>query len=327
MLMTQPVQRLKGLNQYGTFQFIIPKLRTTRFEHSVGVCHLLRRLEASVEEQTAGLLHDISHTAFCHVIDYLYKQEASQEHHEDLFQQILMGSQIPKIAQANGMNPSLFLEMGNFSLLERSLPDLCADRLDYFFRDSVLLGVSKSEEVKEYMDHLAVDGGEILVDDVIIAKAMAIGYMECSKRLWASPTQAASFQILADALKAGLEAGIIRESDFMLTDHDVYHKLRYSRNLSVTSLLDMLSPQFFAVNSPDDFDFYVKTKARYIDPKVIQGREVKRLSELDEMFKKQVQEFVQKVSGGYHVKVFPRIRTIASELRNAGALGSVGSAQ
>ncbi len=311
-IMASPVQRLKGINQYGTWQFILPRMRTTRFEHSLGVCYLLKRLGAGIEEQMAGLLHDISHTAFSHVVDYLYRQEGQQEHHESLFQEMFMNSKIPKIAQSNDIKPELFLEMGNFFLLEKPLPDLCADRLDYLFRDSVLLGICKPDEVKVFMDHLAVRDGEILVDDAVVAKKMALGFMECSKRFWASPTQAASYQILADAFKSGMEAGIISEKDFLLTDMDVYNKLRYSKNISVTGKLELLNPQFFAVNSPQDFDFFVKTKARYIDPKVLQGEAAKRLSEIDKDYRKSMTDFIQKVSSGYHVKVFPRIRTLAS---------------
>ncbi len=319
VIMSNPVQRLKGLNQYGSWQFILPKVKSSRFEHSLGVCFLLKRLGASEEEQMAGLMHDISHTAFSHVVDYLYRQESKQEHHESLFQEVFMDSKLPKIAQDNGMKPEIFLEMGNFSLLERTLPDLCADRLDYFFRDSVLLGVCKPEDVKLFMEHLVVSGGEILVDNAAIAKNIAIGYMECSRKFWASPTQAASFQILADAMKSGLAAGVISEKDFLLTDQQLYGKLRSSRNMNVTSKLDLLQPEFFAVNSPGDFDFYVKTKARYIDPKVVQGEKVSRLSELDKDYKKQMLDFIEKVSVGYYVKVFPRLKIPGSMAENEAA--------
>src|SRR4030042_264193 len=91
VIRTGALQRLKGINQYGTFQFILPKFKTSRFEHSVGVCHLLGRLGASVEEQLAGLAHDISHTAFSHVIDYVNGQEDVQENHDSLFGKAFMG--------------------------------------------------------------------------------------------------------------------------------------------------------------------------------------------------------------------------------------------
>jgi len=312
VIMSSPLQRLKGLNQYGSWQFILPKMKSSRFEHSLGVCFLLRMLTASIEEQMAGLMHDMSHTAFSHVVDYLYRQEDTQEHHESLFQQIFMGSQIPKIAQTNGIKPEIFLEKENFLLLDKPIPDLCADRLDYFFRDSVLLGVCKKDDIKLFMEHLVVREGEILVDNAAIAKNMAIAFLECSKKFYASPTQAASFQILADAIKSGLAAGVISEKDFMLTDLQLYGKLRSSKNLDITSKLDILNPDFFAMNSPEDFDFYVKTKPRHIDPKVIQGEKMSRLSELDSDYRKQMLDFIEKVSAGYYVKVFPRLKTLGS---------------
>ncbi|MEM7815727.1 MAG: HD domain-containing protein [Candidatus Aenigmatarchaeota archaeon] len=313
IIMTQPLQRLKGVNQYGSWQFILPKMRSSRFEHSLGVCFLLKKLGASIEEQAAGLIHDISHTAFSHVLDYVYGQSDRQEHHQSLFQQIFTNSKIPKIAQENGIEPNIFLKIENFSLLERPSPDLCADRLDYFFRDSVLLGICERDEISAFMNHLVVSEGKIAVDNLEIGKKMALAYMECSKRFWSSPTQAASYQILADAIKSGLESGVITEKDFLLTDQDVYRKLKVSGNPSITSKLELLNPEFFAINSPKDFDFFVKTKPRHIDPWIFQSGESKRLSELDDFYKKQMEEFIRKVSEGYHVKVFPRIRTVSSQ--------------
>ncbi len=326
VVMREPIPR-KGavLTQMSAFWFelladVFPSHYVTARTREI--LEQVPRLEG-LEEQIAGLLHDISHTAFCHVVDYIYKQEENQEHHESLFSQVFMGSQIPKIAQTNGIRPELFLEMENFFLLERPIPDLCADRLDYFFRDSVLLGVCKRDDIDLFLQHLVVQEGEIMVDDPLIAKMMAVSFMECSRKFWASPTQAASFQILADAIKSGLEAGVIREKDFLLTDQEVYRKLKSSKNLSITSKLDLLNPEFFAVNSPDDFDFFVKTKARYIDPKVVRNGTVKRLSELDETYKRQMQEFIGKVSGGYHVKVFPRLKGLGRAAEETPLFGTL----
>ena len=57
-------QRLRGVRQAGPSAIAFPFKDVTRFEHSLGVHVLLRRLGASRKEQVAGLLHDISHTAF-----------------------------------------------------------------------------------------------------------------------------------------------------------------------------------------------------------------------------------------------------------------------
>ena len=48
----------------------------TRYEHSVGVMLLARRVGGGLREQVAALLHDVSHTAFSHVIDHVFHDQA-----------------------------------------------------------------------------------------------------------------------------------------------------------------------------------------------------------------------------------------------------------
>ena len=72
LINSDALQRLKHINQAGASKYIMPK-PVTRFEHCVGAMILLKRLGASLEEQIAGLLHDVPHTAFSHVIDFVFK--------------------------------------------------------------------------------------------------------------------------------------------------------------------------------------------------------------------------------------------------------------
>ncbi len=64
-------QRLKRIGAGGLLGELKEKGRYTRYEHSIGTMMLLQRLGARREEQIAGLLHDVSHTAFSHTIDYV----------------------------------------------------------------------------------------------------------------------------------------------------------------------------------------------------------------------------------------------------------------
>src|SRR3989344_7109547 len=58
-------QRLRGICQKGL------QGEYTRFDHSLGTMLLLRMLGATLEEQVAGLTHDVSHTAFSHLVDLI----------------------------------------------------------------------------------------------------------------------------------------------------------------------------------------------------------------------------------------------------------------
>ena len=133
---TQAVQRLAHIYQGGVTAFIRRQRRTTRLDHSLGVMALLQRLGAGLEELAAGLLHDIGHTAFSHVIDFVFP---NQEHtyHEDHRESMVETAEIATILSRHGLDERRVLNPDHYPLLEQPLPLLCADRLDYFLRDGV----------------------------------------------------------------------------------------------------------------------------------------------------------------------------------------------
>ena len=69
---SQAFQRLKGIDQAGYFEVYFPGTKHSRFEHSIGCYVLLKMYGASLEEQLAGLIHDVSHSAFSHTADYIF---------------------------------------------------------------------------------------------------------------------------------------------------------------------------------------------------------------------------------------------------------------
>ena len=85
-LIQSPVmERTKLLNQYGITQYIdaYKGKPFSRFEHSIGVFMLLRRFGASIQEQIDGLLHDVSHTVFSHVGDFVFNSYFDRYSYQD----------------------------------------------------------------------------------------------------------------------------------------------------------------------------------------------------------------------------------------------------
>ena len=95
-------QRLKGVRQAGPSALAFPFKDVTRFEHSLGVFILLRRLRRRRREQVAGLLHDISHTAFSHAVDFVFSSD-EQDHHEQLKPLMLDRPTSPRRSGAPGL--------------------------------------------------------------------------------------------------------------------------------------------------------------------------------------------------------------------------------
>lgn len=62
LINSKAVQRLKNVHMAGPAYLTNSLWNETRYEHSIGVMLLVRKLGGSIEEQAAALLHDVSHT-------------------------------------------------------------------------------------------------------------------------------------------------------------------------------------------------------------------------------------------------------------------------
>ena len=131
------VLRLKKISQFGMPNKYYHYKNYSRYEHSVGVMILLREFGATIEEQIAGLLHDVSHTTFSHVADWVFmKGEKGFEDYQDkVHNRFIRNSGIPKILREYGFSVERILDKKNFTLLENEVPDLCSDRIDYSLRE------------------------------------------------------------------------------------------------------------------------------------------------------------------------------------------------
>jgi len=299
---SKPMQRLKGINQYGSYMFLMPHMDTTRFEHCVGVYRLLYLLGAPREEQVAGLLHDVPHTAFSHVVDYVFGRAQDQEYHEEHHNRIITNSEIPDIIK-NDFHIERLMDEKNFPLLERSIPDLCTDRLDYFMRDCLKIGILKHGNVRKIIDNLLIKDNEIMCSDRGVASMIATSFLECSLTFWSAPIQSASYQILADAIKIAMDKGVITENDLFGTDDELLEKVRAANIKEIDEKLNLLNPSFKVIEDREKYDFHSFSKARFIDPKVLENNRFVKVSDFDSDFRKKKDDFIKKLKEGYYIRI------------------------
>jgi uncharacterized protein len=270
-------QRLKGIRQAGPSAFAFPFKTVTRHEHSLGVYLLLGRLGADLRERVAGLLHDISHTAFSHAVDFIISSE-EQDHHEGLKPEFLERPDIVSALRALGFSPREFYDDSVYPLLERPLPWLCADRLDYFFRDGLTCGVASREAVDRFLAHLDVVDRTIVFTDADVAREAVALFDEMNRHWWAGPVEAYIYNEFADALREGFDTGALREKDLLRDDAHVLACLRGSKNPVIAEKLDHIihfRPDLAARYTPR-----VVPKNRWLDPPVLVDSTYRRLSEL-----------------------------------------------
>ena len=301
------MQRLRGVLQHGITALIGITQPVTRFDHSVGVMLLVRRLGGALDEQIAALLHDVSHTAFSHVIDYVVDGHDSQSYHEEWKESHLAASDVPEVLARHGYDWRDFLHEENYALLEQPAPRLCADRLDYFLRDSRDLNLATLEQIHHALDHLIVHDGRIGVDDVEAARWLAYTFIAADKASWANFREVGLYEVTARSIKAAMQIGAITEDDFWGTDEQLWRKLHAIDDPAVQRQLALISPATRFEWDEVNPTFRVSTKLRTIDPDVLIDQRFMPLSLLDVEFAHYRADYLGSNSGKWPMRVLPSL--------------------
>lgn len=153
---TPEVQRLRRIKQLGMAHMAYQGAEHSRFSHSIGVLHLLRRLLERLEKDQpvaplwrlatmcAGLLHDVGHGPFSHVMEKFFR-----EHHETWSARVILDPDtgINRVLRAHAPElPAMVVRVLSsetdppwlHSLISSQMD---ADRFDYLIRDAHMTGV------------------------------------------------------------------------------------------------------------------------------------------------------------------------------------------
>ncbi|MCB0032451.1 MAG: HD domain-containing protein [Anaerolineales bacterium] len=303
LMESQAMRRLQGVLQHGITGLIGVTEAITRFDHSVGAMLLVRQLGGSVEEQIGALLHDVSHTAFSHVIDHALDEADTQSYHDDVKEEYVANTDIPEILAQHGYQWQNFVDETQFPLLEQPAPMLCADRLDYFLRDSVPLGLSTVAEVQELLPHLLVYKGQIMVDDLDTARWLGDTFMAADDASWANFWEVGLYEVTARAIRRAMEIGVFTKDDFWLTDKVAWQKLWAADDEELQKWLKLVRKDVDFVWDEGQADFHVSPKIRTIDPYVVLGGQVRPLSLWDVSYAQRRVDYLERKSANWPMRV------------------------
>lgn len=294
LLNSAPMQRLKHISQDGATHFIQPVWNASRFEHSFGAWYLSKRFNRPLKEQVACLLHDVPHTAFSHVVDFIMNDD-NQEFHDRFLKQIVLKSDIPIICQKHGLDIHKVLQKEDYYLLDNRTPELSFDRWDYFMRDAHMIGILPLEGVELIISSARLEDGRFYFENLGVAGQLCMTSIMVCQLGYACATTHGSWFLLAEAMKVALKEKIITEEDLFTTDQTVWDKLKQANNDTIDVYINRLQPgREFVRVSEDDAEFYGRNKARYIDPLVMQDGKLCKTSELIVGLAQYVDDFRQK---------------------------------
>jgi len=298
LINSKTLQRLKDIQQSGYYEPHFPGTKFSRFEHSVGAYNLLSKYRASIEEQIAGLIHDVSHSAFSHTIDYVLAggSQTHHDHQDNIFSDFVKKSDIPEILKKHKINLDYILDEKNFPLQETKIPDLCADRIDYSLRLAVraekLFGMGP-KEVQYVLKGLGVAENRWVFSDFDHASRFSKLFLTLNDKYFSSLSSGVMFRTMADYLIHALSQNYIYEQDLYTTDSQLLAKIKpfHEKDKELQKLFDRVTLKVGFKIDPDNYDEKVICKSRIVDPLFWEDGEIKRVSDIDpnwkEVLKKQ----------------------------------------
>ena len=283
LILSPPLQRLRKIDQAGFIKPFRPHDKPiSRFDHSLGVCILLKQYKASLEEQIAGLIHDVSHTAFSHCADYLGSHDAqkSQSYQDDVFESFVLRSEIPYILKRHGLDVSYILDDTHFPLKETLLPNLCADRIDYSLRTALATNVCSSSDVKETLSSLLTDGSIWFFESIQSALTYASLFSELNINHYASLTSAVMLYTVGKVLRYSIDKGYLTYRDLFTDDETVLKIIsqHISHDTELSILLDRMYNRVPYTETHATCHTRVFCKSRVVDPLCQHENKIKPLS-------------------------------------------------
>ncbi|KAK8089246.1 metal dependent phosphohydrolase [Apiospora hydei] len=280
LLRSEALARLAGVHQHGISGLLGLTPKVTRLEHTVGAMLLVRHVGASVAEQVAALLHDVSHTAMSHVVDFAMASSSEDEgsfHEVHKMRYVRDFTPIPEILARHGFvdlpGP---LDEELFPLVEQPAPRLCADRLDYALRDVVGLGHMMLADAQRVIASLrawpsADSPGRYLVlqdeDQAPLALALARAYAACDRDVWGNPSHGDLYTRTAGLMKSLLQQDTMQEAElWTLSDEAFWARMRGAASPEQQAAMDRLERE----GLPDGKSLALPrlAKVRTIDPDV-----------------------------------------------------------
>jgi HD superfamily phosphohydrolase len=305
IILSPAMERLKGIDQSGPDVYLGSCPKFSRFDHSIGVWMLLKKVNAPLKEQIAGLLHDASHLTFSHVADFLYDMDNKEHSYQDTIHlEYLKSTNILETLgdsfEINDLNPDL----EEYKALEQPLPDMCADRIQYNIHTGILTNLITQDQGRSMVDDLKFENQKWYFEDSILAYDFAKIPLYLTKNMWGSGYNHALYHYFSLALKRALALNLINKNHLHFgTDLEVMGILLASPDQELQNLIKKCKDinSYFKIVG-QNYDKYMNPKFRGIDPLVKKEGDFFRLSDINKPFKQEYTDTKKWCLKGYGIK-------------------------
>lgn len=307
LLRSPMMERLKHIHQYGPFYYMVRPVDYSRYDHTIGVFTLLRNAGAPLEEQISGLLHDISHTVFSHCGSLVFSATIldAESQQDDDHVAFLKATGIDDILHKHGFNSEqVHHKNKHFTALERDLPNLCADRIEYNLNGALQENLLTKQQITSILAHLKFEHGFWFFTDPYSAKKFASISLWKTEHTWGSAENVMVCLWTSQALRQAISLQLI-DIDTILygTDDEVWQLLHFSNDPLIKQFLHQghnYSRQFTVSQGTVDTTLYAKFRG--VDPLVETPEGLIHLTSLDPEFKLEYERVKRVMKNGWPIR-------------------------
>lgn len=278
----------------------------SNLEHSIGVALIIWHFTKDKKQTLAGLFHDIATPVFKHCIDFMNGDHEKQESTEELTTQIISNSkEVMKLLNKDGIKLEEVDNYHLYPIADNDTPQLSADRLEYTLITGIYFNsenIWDLKQVREFYNNLTILKNEDGVDELGFKnKEIAEKYIEYAKKIWPfwiTNEDKITMQFIADIVKRMSEKKLITQKDlYTLSEKQIIDKIEKCEEDNISKCFKIFRETTQIGESDelikDKYCISIKGKRRYVIPLVKTENGNKRINEISEMAKTNIDNYLK----------------------------------
>ena len=307
-LLQNPIfKRLQLIDNAGPNHYFRSLPPYSLFDYALGVFALLQRFERPLNEQIAGLLEPVSHSAFSHQGSvYLHIGQQSHPYYLANHAGFLKASGLETILKKYEFNAQqLDPRRQEFTALYQAPPFLSAIEIEMTLRLAYSYKLLGRQEIDVILTDLRFDKGQWYLVSQKSAKKLGQLSLYFAEKYWGSPYSYVVNRWIGVAIQRAIDLELLSLEDALYgVDHVILRRLLTIQDDIIQGLLMRCRQpfRFFKTVTDESYDELFKPDLRAMNPLVEVGNKRIPLSELDAEFNRQFSALQKSFADGIKIR-------------------------